>query len=139
MYNLEESHISTLSILPMKSKNKFSFSSRVNSFSYAFNGLKLLFAEEHNARIHFIIAAVVIIAGWILDISILEWVALVFAIGMVIAFEIVNTAIEKLTNFVSPERHHTIKKVKDLSAGAVLISALSSALVGMFIFVPKLF
>src|SRR5690554_6896288 len=99
----------------MKSKNKFSFSSRMNSFKYAINGLKLLFREEHNALIHFTIAAVVVIVGWVLDISALEWVGLTFAIGLVIAFEIVNTAIENLADFVSPEKHHAIKKIKDLS------------------------
>jgi|SRR5690554_1435582 len=123
----------------MKSKNRFSFSSRMNSFSYAFNGLKVLFREEHNARIHFIIAAVVVIAGLILDIRALEWVALVFAIGMVIAFEIVNTAVENLADFVFPEKHHSIKKIKDLSAAAVLISVLSAVVAGMIIFAPKLF
>lgn len=111
----------------------------MNSFSYAFNGLKVLFREEHNARIHFIIAAVVVIAGLILDIRALEWVALVFAIGMVIAFEIVNTAVENLADFVSPEKHHSIKKIKDLSAAAVLISVLSAVVTGMIIFAPKLF
>lgn len=123
----------------MKSKNRFSFSSRMNSFRYAFNGLKVLFREEHNAQIHFVIAAVVVIVGWVLDISAVEWIALVFAIGLVIAFEIVNTAIENLADFVSPEKHHAIKKIKDLSAAAVLITAFSAVVVGMIIFVPKLF
>jgi len=87
------------------SKEKFSISKRLQSFKYAFNGLKILVSEEHNSRVHIIAAIVVIILGFILSISPYEWIALVFAIGFVITMEIVNSAIENICDFISPEKH----------------------------------
>jgi len=95
------------------SKEKFSFHKRLRSFGYAFNGLKILIKEEHNARIHLLAAVIAIIAGFYFHISTVEWIAIVFAIGFVIALEIVNSAIENMADFVSPEWHSTIKKIKD--------------------------
>lgn len=121
-----------------KAHTKFSFSDRLKSFKYAFNGLKIVLNEEHNARIHLIVSLIVIACGFIFQISIIEWIVICFAIGFVISVEILNSAIENLCDFVSPEYHNLIKKVKDISAAAVLISAISSVMIGILIFLPKI-
>lgn len=121
-----------------KSHKKFSFRKRMESFKYAFNGLKIVFIEEHNIRIHLFVSLIVIVCGCIFEISIFEWVIICFAIGLVISLEIINSAIENLSDFVSPEFNQLIKKVKDLSAAAVLISAISSVIIGILIFAPKI-
>ncbi len=121
----------------MKS-NKFSIKKRLQSFKYAFNGLNILIKQEHNARIHLFATVFVIVAGFIFDISIDEWIAVVFAIGLVIAMEIVNSAIEGITDFVSPDFHEKIKIIKDLAASAVLVSAITATIVGLIVFVPHI-
>ena len=118
---------------------KFSSRERLAGFRYAFNGLKILIAEEHNARIHLFIACCVVIAGIVFHISKNEWIAVVFCIGMVIALELINSAIENTADFISKEKSETIKKIKDLSAGAVLVAAIASAVIGLLIFLPKIF
>jgi len=118
-------------------QQKFSIKKRIRSFGYALNGLKILVREEHNARIHLFAAVCVLIAGIVFHISSFEWILIVFAIGLVIAFEAINSAIENLADFVSPEKHKWIKKIKDLSAAGVLIVAIVAAIVGMIIFIPK--
>ncbi|MCK3682747.1 diacylglycerol kinase family protein [Maribellus sp. YY47] len=110
----------------------------MKSFSFAFNGLQILFKEEHNSRIHFVAAIIVIIAGIIFHITAYEWLALVFVIGLVIAMEAINSALENLADFVSPGKHDQIKKVKDLAAAGVLISATTALIVGLIIFLPKI-
>ncbi|MDD2412812.1 MAG: diacylglycerol kinase family protein [Bacteroidales bacterium] len=117
---------------------KFSLSNRLKSFSFAFNGLKILIKEEHNARIHLFVAIVVVMAGLIFKISVNEWFVVLFAIGFVMVVEIINTAIESIANIISPEKDKRIKKIKDLSAAAVLISALTALVIGSIIFIPKL-
>lgn len=121
----------------MKSQ-KFSISQRLKSFTYAFNGLKILLKEEHNTRIHLLAAILVVIAGVVLKISPVEWIAIVFAIGFVITTETINSSIENIADFISPAKHEKIKKIKDLAAAGVLISAVTALLVGLIIFLPKL-
>ena len=77
------------------------------------------------------------IAGFAFRISGGEWIAVVLCMGWVIALELLNSAIENIADFVSPEKHETIKKIKDLAAGAVLVGAIASAIVGMIVFLPK--
>jgi diacylglycerol kinase len=119
-------------------QGKFSFKKRLESFKYAFNGLKILIQEEHNSWIHIFITLCVVAAGFLLKITISEWIAVIFCIGVVIALEMVNSAIENIADFVSPERHAMIKKIKDLSAGAVFVGAIASAIIGLIIFLPKI-
>ena len=124
-----------------QSKNqskKFSLKERIASFRYAFNGLKILIKEEHNARIHLFAAVCVLIAGIVFKISTREWLVLIFCIGWVIALELINSAIENTADFISKEKSETIKKIKDLSAGAVLVAAIASAVIGLIIFLPKI-
>ena len=119
-------------------QEKFSIAKRLKSFTYAFSGLRMLFREEHNAWIHLFATVCVIVAGFVFHISPLEWVAVVFAIGLVIGGEAFNTAIEILADVVCPERDERIKKVKDLSAATVLVSALTALTIGLIIFIPKI-
>lgn len=116
----------------------FSIKKRLKSFKFAFNGLGILWKEEHNSRIHFLASICALIAGFVFRISAFEWIAIIFAIGLVFALELINSSIEKLADFVSPNKHDKIKKVKDLSAAAVLISAVTALIIGMLIFIPKI-
>jgi len=118
---------------------KFSLTKQLAGFRYAFNGLKILIKEEHNARIHLFIAFCVLIAGVVFQISTIEWIAVIFCIGWVFALELINSAIENTADMISKEKHESIKKIKDLSAGAVLIAAIVSAIIGLVIFLPKVF
>lgn len=121
-----------------KDKIGFSLKDRFLSFRYAFNGLKILFTKEHNARIHLVIAITSIVIGITLNISPIEWTIVLVLIALVFSLEIINTAIEYLCNFISPEWHKVIKDIKDLSAAAVLVAAIISIICGIIIFVPKL-
>ncbi len=119
-------------------KTKFSISQRLKSFTHAFNGLKILLREEHNARLHLVAAIIVVITGVVLEVSTIEWIALVFAIGFVITTEIINSSIENIVDFISSEKHEKIKKIKDLAAAGVLISAATALIVGLIISLPKI-
>ena len=118
-------------------KNTNAWQSRINSFGYAFKGIKVLFKSQPNARIHAAITTMVIIFGLLFHLSLLEWAIIVLAIGLVLAAEAFNTALEYLTDLVSPDFHPMAGKVKDVSAGAVLISAICAAIMGLLIFIPK--
>ena len=117
---------------------RFSFKKRLNSFGHAWNGLKILIREEHNFRIHISAAILVISAGLIFQIDNREWIAILFCIGSVISMEILNTAIENIADFIAPQRHDRIKKVKDICSAAVLITAIVSFAIGMMIFIPRI-
>jgi diacylglycerol kinase len=123
----------------MQAKQPFSILKRLQSFSYAFNGLKILIREEHNARVHLLAALAVIVAGFFFQISSNEWLAIVLSIGLVISAEAMNSAIENVADFISPERNNDIKRIKDLAAAAVLICALTAVVVGLMVFLPKVF
>ncbi len=117
---------------------KFSITNRFRSFKFAFDGLKTVLREEHNARIHFGIGCFVLVLGLTLHIDIEEWLCLVLTIGFVIALEIMNSAVEHIADFVHPDQNDKIKKIKDISASAVLISSLTALVVGLLIFLPKI-
>jgi diacylglycerol kinase len=111
----------------------------IRSFRFAGIGIYSLFRHENNARIHLIVAILVIISGILVHLSALEWCVIVIQIALVWAAEAFNTAIEKLADVVSPQFHPTIKIVKDLAAAAVLILSISAVIVGCIILAPKLF
>ncbi|MBO4599245.1 MAG: diacylglycerol kinase family protein [Bacteroidales bacterium] len=115
-----------------------SIMSRLRSFRYAFAGLRLLFSEEHNARIHAGITVAVVLAGVWLRLTADEWVAVVLCIGMVLAAEAFNSAIERVADFLTTERDDRIRDIKDLAAGAVLLCAIAAAIVGLIVFVPHI-
>lgn len=120
----------------MKEKEKFSIRKRVRSFRYAFAGLGLLFREEHNARIHGVVALVVVALGLVFDIKASEWVAVVVCIAMVVSAEIVNSALERVADFIKEERDDRKRDIKDLGAAAVLVCAMGAVVVGLVVFVP---
>lgn len=109
----------------------------IKSFGYALAGIKSCFASEPNFRIHVSFAIVVLIFSVLFNISASEWIAVCFCIVFVISMEMLNTAIEKLCDIVCKEIHPGIKKIKDIAAGAVLISAVFSLVTGTIIFLPK--
>ncbi len=111
---------------------------RLKSFQYALEGIKTMLTEEPNAKIHSLITLVVVFAGLFFQISRWEWVAVVLCTGWVFSMELVNTSIERMANFVSPQFHEAIKRIKDLAAAAVLMSAIGSVITGFIIFLPKI-
>lgn len=121
-----------------KKDEKFTIKSRIRSFTYAVNGLKIVFSEEHNARIHLVASILVIIFGFLLNVSSIEWLILFILIALVISTEILNSAIENLCDYVSPEWNQMIKKAKDLSSAAVFLTAIISVICGCIIFIPKI-
>jgi diacylglycerol kinase len=117
---------------------KFTIRKTIQSFRYAFNGLKIMIREEPNSRVHLFAAICTVIAGIFFKVSLIEWIALVFATGFVISLEIVNSAIENIADFISPGKDDMIKKIKDLSAAGVLVSAMTALIVGLIVFLPKI-
>ena len=111
----------------------FSIKARLKSFTFAWNGLKILVKEEHNAKIHCAAAIVAILVGIVLNFEDWEWIAIAFAIAMVISAEALNSAIERICDKIQPNRDEVIKAVKDLSAGAVFVCAIAAAVVGIII------
>jgi len=110
----------------------------LKSFAFAFNGFKICFASETNFKIHMLFAAVAVSLGFVLKIANAEWLAIIGCIAFVTAMEMINTAIEKLCDIVHKDIHPGIKKVKDIAAGVVLVSACCSLIIGTIIFLPKL-
>jgi len=106
------------------------------SQGYARNGIKLIFKNERNFRIELVITVLVILAGVFFKISHFEWIALSLVISMVLISETVNSAIEALCDTVSQDFKINVKYAKDVSAGAVLVSALVSVITGLIIFLP---
>ena len=117
---------------------QFKISDRLASFKYAFAGLRNLVKNEHNARIHLAMAITAIFFGLLLDINLTEWALVFLSIGAVLITEILNTAIEKLADFVEPKWNQKIGDIKDYGAAAVLTAAITALLIGSIIFVPKL-
>ena len=105
----------------------------IRSVRFAGQGILDLFRFENNAKVHLLIAGLVVVTGLYLHLSRTEWAIILTQIGLVWAAEAFNTAIEKLCDFVSPGRHPQIKAIKDLSSGAVLILASTAVIVGLII------
>lgn len=110
----------------------------LKSFSFALKGLASALKTERNFKIQLVCAVLVVLSGFIFSISASEWLAVTICIGMVLFAELMNTAIEKLLDFIHPGLHPKIGEIKDISAAAVLILATASLIVALIIFVPKL-
>lgn len=121
----------------MQQKQTFSLRDRIKSFNFSLQGIVTFFKNEHNARIHAVAAFGVIALGLFCKLNRMEWCWITLSIGLVILAEMLNTAIEYLTDLVSPEIHPLAKKTKDVASGAVLIAALIAVVIGLFIFIPK--
>lgn len=109
-----------------------------DSFKYALNGIKSAVQFEKNFQIEFVLGFISIVLGIFLHINTIEWLTIVGCNALVLSLELINTAIEKICNFIHAEYHPAIKLIKDISAGAVLVVAFASAIIGCIIFLPKI-
>jgi diacylglycerol kinase len=116
----------------------FNLSQRGRSFAHALRGLGYLVRTQPHARLHLIATTGVIVAGMVLEVSRGEWLLLVLAIGLVWMAEALNTALEALADAVHPEHHPLVGRAKDVAAAGVLLSAMAAAIVGLWIFLPRL-
>ena len=106
----------------------------LSSFKYAFNGIVIAFKEQLNIKIHVASLLFVICAGLYFGITLIEWILLAITIALVIGFELINSAIENLVDLISPQQHPLAGKIKDIAAGAVLVIAIASLVIGALIF-----
>ena len=109
---------------------------RGKSFACALRGIAVLLRTQMNARIHLLATVLVVAAGFVFRISRGEWVPLAFAIGIVWIAEAVNTAIEALADRITRENDDAIRRTKDVAAGAVLLAAITAAIIGLLILGP---
>lgn len=117
---------------------QYDFKKQLRSFGYAWKGIRCCVGKEQNLSFHLIVTVLTIIAGFLLDITRTDWMIVILCIGVVIAAELFNTAIEKLVDLVSPERHPIAGQVKDIATGAVLVCAATAAIIGLVVFIPYL-
>lgn len=117
----------------MKNKRNSFFA----SFYYALKGLQLA-VSERNFKLHIVSTFLVLSLGFALHLTKVEWVLIIICIGMVLGMEIVNTAIEEIVDFVSPEYHLKAGRIKDLAAAAVLTVSIVAFIVALIIFLPYL-
>jgi diacylglycerol kinase len=111
----------------------------IKAFGFAFNGLIIFFKHETNGRVQGIVAIIALILSIYFHISTMEYMWIFACICIVIALEMMNSAIEKMCNIISTDFHPTIKVVKDICAGAVLWASFFSLVIGCIIFLPKIF
>lgn len=114
----------------------FTIKKRIQSFGYAWRGIRLLVSKEHNAWIHGVAILLVTVAGFCFQLTNGEWLAIVLSFGLVLGAEAINTAIERLVDLVSPQQNPLAGEVKDIAAGAVFLCAITAAVVGLIVFVP---
>jgi diacylglycerol kinase (ATP) len=110
---------------------------RIKAVKYAFNGFWILITSEHSIIAQMVIAIAITILGFIMNISQTEWLFQTTAIGLILVAESLNTAIEKLADFIHPEHHIKIGKIKDISAGAAFFAAIIAVIIGLIIYIPK--
>jgi diacylglycerol kinase (ATP) len=122
----------------MQKKESF-LVNRLKSVGYAFKGAVYLIRTESSIKVQVFCAMAISIAGFYFDISRTEWLFQIAFIGLVIGLEGMNTAIESISDFIHPERHEAIGKIKDIAAGAVFIAAICAAIAALVIYVPKIF
>lgn len=111
---------------------------RIKGVKIAVKGAVLLLKTEASIKVQLGIAVLMTVAGFVFQISNTEWMLQFFAIGLVMGIEGVNTAIEKLADFVHPDYHEKIGFIKDISAGAVMLVSLVAVIIGLLIYIPKL-
>lgn len=109
------------------------------SFAFAVEGIIHSIKFERNIKIHLAVALAVIILGFLYNVSSFEWLLIILAIGGMLSFELMNTAVERVVDLVTGEEHPLAKQAKDIAAGAVFIYAVMSVVVGCIIFLPKMF
>lgn len=107
----------------------------IQSFKFAFKGISLAF-KERNFILHIISMTIVVFLGYFFGVSKIEWIVLLLCIGAVLSLELMNTALEKLTDLISPEIHPLAGAAKDIAAASVLIFSIIAAIIGLIIFIP---
>lgn len=120
-------------------KDNSFFTGRLKSVSYALKGAVKLITTEHSIMVQFSLGILVTIAGFYFNISKTEWLAQTMAIGMVMSIEGLNTAVEKIADFIHPNYHERIGFIKDIAAGAVFFAALTAISIGLIIYIPLIF
>ena len=113
---------------------RFSLLSRIQSMRYAFNGLKVLWREQHNARVHLFATITVVLVGLLLKLTALQWVMLLQLIAIVWIAEALNSAVEYLCDRVTTEQDPLVAKAKDVAAAGVLVAAVVAAIGGLILF-----
>ena len=108
------------------------------SFKHAIAGLGYVLKNHPNMKVHGLLGLMAVVVGWVLGISTLEWLILSFTMVLVMMAEMVNTAIESMTDLITTEYRHQAKVAKDVSAGMVLVTAVGAVIVGLVIFLPKI-
>ena len=106
------------------------------SFTYACRGLIKTFKEEQNLRIQSIAALLVVLSAWFFQVNRLEWCLLILVVGLVIFAEIINSAVERVTDVLKPRINNYVKEIKDIMAAAVMLASLIAVIVGVIIFAP---
>lgn len=119
-------------------KDNTLLSGRIKSMGFAFKGALKLISSEHSVMVQFSIGIIMTIAGFYFQISNTEWMFQILAIGLVLSVEGLNTAVEKIADFIHPEFHERIGFIKDIAAGAVFFAALTAIAIGLMIYLPKL-
>ena len=118
-------------------KDNAFISGRLKSMKYAFLGAVKLITTEHSVMVQFGIGICMAILGFAMKISAFEWIMQTFAIGLVMSIEGLNTAVEKIADFIHPQFHEKIGFIKDIAAGAVFFAAMTAIAIGLLIYVPK--
>ena len=110
----------------------------INSFHYSWDGIKYAFKYEQSMFIYVLMTLLVVVCGIVLELNFQEWLLCIILIGLVIATELINTAIEAVVDLACPEIHPLAKTAKDTAAAAVFVFALTALLCGLFLFLPKI-
>lgn len=121
----------------MKNPNDMFIVDRIKSIGYALKGMWILFSSENSIKVQTCLSIGVMILGYIMGISATEWMFQIIAVALVIATEGMNTAVEKIANFVEPKFDERIGEIKDVAAGAVAIASLAAIAIGLVIYIPK--
>ena len=121
----------------MKNPNDNFFKGRIRSLTFAIRGAWLLITTEHSIMVQVGIAIVMTVAGFIMELSSIEWMFQLLAIGLVLVAESLNTGLEKLSDFVHPDYNDRIGFIKDISAGAATFAAIIAVIIGLIIYLPK--
>ena len=119
-------------------KDNTFFIGRLKSVGFAVKGAIKLITTEHSVMVQSSLAVIMIIAGFYFEIDKYEWMFQIFAFGLVLSIEGLNTAIEKVADFIHPDYHERIGFIKDIAAGAVFFAALTAITIGLFIYLPRL-
>ncbi|MGO4820567.1 MULTISPECIES: diacylglycerol kinase family protein [unclassified Flavobacterium] len=114
-------------------------SGRLKSVTYAFKGAIKLITTEHSVMVQFSLGIIMAIAGFYFEITRTEWLFQVLAIGLVMSVEGLNTAVEKIADFIHPNYHERIGFIKDIAAGAVFFAAITAIIIGLIIYMPRIF